>query len=162
MGKNHSDNNRSASRKANRKKGKTRKRISNAIEQQQRNSSHEVLCVIVVLWVFEILISFFLLQPVQQQQQQQQQQLQQNKVPGVPSNVSFSDVSFLGPPATGNVTTGPQEGSPGRPEDLLIAISTSSVNLQLENGPAGKGPIVDYYIESRKKGKIIISLFIDW
>jgi protein sidekick len=62
----------------------------------------------------------------------------------------------LGPPATGNVTTGPQEGSPGRPEDLLIAISTSSVNLQLENGPAGKGPIVDYYIESRKKGKIII------
>ncbi|XP_032779959.2 protein sidekick isoform X2 [Daphnia magna] len=57
----------------------------------------------------------------------------------------------LGPPATGNVTTGPQEGSPGRPKDLLIARTTSSVNLQWENGPAGKGPIVGYYIESRKK-----------
>jgi protein sidekick len=61
----------------------------------------------------------------------------------------------LGPPATGNVTTGPQEGSPGRPKDLLIARTTSSVNLQWENGPAGKGPIVGYYIESRKKGKTI-------
>ncbi len=79
----------------------------------------------------------------------------------MPSNVSFSDVSFLGPPATGNLTTGPQEGSPGRQKNLLIARSTSSVNLQLDNGPAGKGPIVDYYTESRKKGKIIISLFID-
>lgn len=46
----------------------------------------------------------------------------------------------LGPPATGNVTTGPQEGSPGRPKYLLIAQTTSSVNLQWENGPAGKGP----------------------
>jgi hypothetical protein len=27
--------------------------------------------------------------------------------------------------------------------------------LQWENGPAGKGPIVGYYIESRKKGKTI-------
>jgi hypothetical protein len=46
----------------------------------------------------------------------------------------------LGPPATGNVTTGPQEGSPGRLKDLLIARTTSSINLQWENGPAGKVP----------------------
>lgn len=58
----------------------------------------------------------------------------------------------LGPPVTGNVTTGPQEGSPGRPKDLLITRTTSSVSLQWENGPSGKGPILGYYIESRKKG----------
>lgn len=62
----------------------------------------------------------------------------------------------LGPPATGNVTTGPQEGSPGRPKDLLIARTTSAVNLQWENGPTGKGPILGYYIESRKKGTSFI------
>lgn len=66
----------------------------------------------------------------------------------------------LGPPATGNVTTGPQEGSPGRPKDLLIARTTSAVNLQWENGPVGKGPILGYYIESRKKGtSLFCSIF---
>lgn len=61
----------------------------------------------------------------------------------------------LGPPSTGNVTTGPQEGSPGRPKDLLITRTTSAVTLQWDNGPSGKGPILGYYIESRKKGKKI-------
>ena len=51
-----------------------------------------------------------------------------------------------------NVTTGPQEGSPGRPKDLLITRTTSAVTLQWENGPPGKGPIIGYYIECRKKG----------
>ena len=58
----------------------------------------------------------------------------------------------LGAPSTGNVTTGPQEGSPGRLKDLLITRTTSAVNLQWENGPSGKGPIMGYYIESKKKG----------
>jgi protein sidekick len=58
----------------------------------------------------------------------------------------------LGAPSTGNVTTGPQEGSPGRLKDLLITRTTSAVNLQWENGPSGKGPIMGYYIESNKKG----------
>lgn len=58
----------------------------------------------------------------------------------------------LGPPSMGNVTTGPQEGSPARPKDLLITRTTSAVTLQWENGPPGKGPIIGYYIECRKKG----------
>ena len=58
----------------------------------------------------------------------------------------------LGAPVSGNVTTGPQEGSPGRLKDLLISRTTAAVNLQWENGPSGQGSIIGYYVESRKKG----------
>ena len=58
-----------------------------------------------------------------------------------------------GPPATGNVTTGPQAGSPGRPRDLVLSKTISAVKLGWTNGNSGKGPILGYYIESRRKGK---------
>ncbi|KAJ8687397.1 hypothetical protein QAD02_023191 [Eretmocerus hayati] len=57
----------------------------------------------------------------------------------------------LGPPVTGNVTTGPQEGSPMPPMDLRISKSDFNVDFQWTNGATGKGPILGYYIESKKK-----------
>nr|CAD7457346.1 unnamed protein product [Timema tahoe] len=63
----------------------------------------------------------------------------------------------LGPPVSGNVTTGPQEGSPMRPKELVITKSVSSVDLHWVNGPSGKGPILGYYIQSQKKGELTVS-----
>lgn len=59
-----------------------------------------------------------------------------------------------GPPIIGNVTTGPQDGSPAALRDLLLTKSISSVELHWKNGPSGKGPILGYYIESKKRGKL--------
>jgi protein sidekick len=59
----------------------------------------------------------------------------------------------LGPPLSGNVTTGPQEGSPMTPSGLIITKTVSSVDLQWTNGATGKGPILGYYFETRSKGK---------
>lgn len=59
-----------------------------------------------------------------------------------------------GPAIVGNVTTGPQEGSPATPRDLLLAKTVSSVDFHWKNGPSGKGPILGYYVESKKRGKI--------
>lgn len=58
-----------------------------------------------------------------------------------------------GPAVTGNVTTGPQEGSPARPKDLQLGKTVSSIDLHWTNGPSGKGPILGYYIQSKRKGK---------
>jgi protein sidekick len=58
-----------------------------------------------------------------------------------------------GPPAVGNVTTGPQPGSPNRPLDLQLTKTWSAVRLSWSNGISGKGPIQGYYIESRQKGE---------
>jgi protein sidekick len=59
----------------------------------------------------------------------------------------------FGPPISGNVTTGPQEGSPMVPSNLGVTKTVSSVELQWTNGASGKGPILGYYIETRRKGK---------
>ncbi|KAK6637522.1 hypothetical protein RUM44_007944 [Polyplax serrata] len=56
-----------------------------------------------------------------------------------------------GPPIIGNVTTGPQEGSPARPKDLQLGKTVSSIDLHWANGPSGKGPILGYYIQSKRK-----------
>ncbi|KAL3268776.1 hypothetical protein HHI36_007876 [Cryptolaemus montrouzieri] len=56
-----------------------------------------------------------------------------------------------GPAVSSNVTTGPQEGSPGTPKELALVKTPSSIELHWLNGPTGKGPILGYYIESRKK-----------
>lgn len=58
-----------------------------------------------------------------------------------------------GPASMGNVTTGPQPGSPMRPKDLALSKTISAVKLAWTNGLSGKGPILGYYIESRRKGK---------
>ena len=57
-----------------------------------------------------------------------------------------------GPAAVGNVTTGPQPGSPGRVVNLQLAKTWSAVRLSWSNGNSGRGPILGYYIETRKKG----------
>ncbi|XP_055523090.1 protein sidekick isoform X5 [Wyeomyia smithii] len=56
-----------------------------------------------------------------------------------------------GPALSGNVTTGPQEGSPVSPRDLLLSKSQASVDMAWSNGPSGKGPILGYYIETKKR-----------
>merc|ERR1719397_1266873 len=56
-----------------------------------------------------------------------------------------------GPPAVGNVTTGPQSGSPGRPRGLQLSKTLSSIRLSWINGKSGSGPILGYYVESRPK-----------
>uniref|UniRef100_A0A182PUC6 Protein sidekick n=1 Tax=Anopheles epiroticus TaxID=199890 RepID=A0A182PUC6_9DIPT len=57
----------------------------------------------------------------------------------------------FGPPITGNVTTGPQDGSPGSPRELMISKSQANVKMHWINGQTGKGPILGYYIESKKR-----------
>lgn len=59
-----------------------------------------------------------------------------------------------GPPATGNVTTGPQQGSPSRPQELVLSKTISAIKLMWRNGNSGRGPILGYYIESRSKGTV--------
>ncbi|XP_032667405.1 protein sidekick isoform X2 [Odontomachus brunneus] len=56
----------------------------------------------------------------------------------------------LGPPISGNVTTGPQKGSPMSPSKLVLSKTASSVELHWTNGASGKGPILGYYIETRR------------
>jgi protein sidekick len=57
-----------------------------------------------------------------------------------------------GPAVTGNVTTGPQDGSPAKPKDVVMSKSVSSVDMHWVNGPSGKGPILGYYIQSKRTG----------
>lgn len=59
-----------------------------------------------------------------------------------------------GPAVSGNVTTGPQEGSPATPKDLELSKTVSSVDLHWKNGPSGKGPILGYHIQSRRKDDV--------
>lgn len=63
-----------------------------------------------------------------------------------------------GPAVSGNVTTGPQDGSPVSPRDLQLSKSQASVDMAWINGPSGKGPILGYYIETKKRGKSIRSV----
>ena len=58
-----------------------------------------------------------------------------------------------GPPAIGNVTTGPQPGSPGNPSGLVLSKTLNSIKMNWRNSNSGGGPILGYYIESRRKGK---------
>lgn len=57
-----------------------------------------------------------------------------------------------GPATIGNITTGPQEGSPARPKELQLGKTFSGIDLHWSNGPSGKGPILGYYIQSKRKG----------
>ncbi|XP_051864695.1 protein sidekick isoform X9 [Drosophila albomicans] len=56
-----------------------------------------------------------------------------------------------GPAVSENVTTGPQEGSPVAPRDLILSKTLSSVEMHWINGPSGRGPIVGYLIEAKKR-----------
>lgn len=65
-----------------------------------------------------------------------------------------------GPAVSENVTTGPQEGSPVAPRDLILAKTLSSVEMHWLNGPSGRGPILGYYIEAKKRGEYFL-LIVD-
>uniref|UniRef100_A0A1I8MGE9 Uncharacterized protein n=1 Tax=Musca domestica TaxID=7370 RepID=A0A1I8MGE9_MUSDO len=56
-----------------------------------------------------------------------------------------------GPAVSENVTTGPQDGSPVAPRDLILSKTLSSVEMHWLNGPSGRGPILGYYIEAKKR-----------
>ncbi|XP_017852461.1 protein sidekick [Drosophila busckii] len=56
-----------------------------------------------------------------------------------------------GPAIVANVTTGPQEGSPIAPRDLILTKTLSSVEMHWINGPSGRGPILGYLIEAKKR-----------
>lgn len=58
-----------------------------------------------------------------------------------------------GPPVKGNVTTGPQDGSPTAPKMLNLAKTVAAVEMHWINGATGKGPILGYYIQCRRKGE---------
>lgn len=64
-----------------------------------------------------------------------------------------------GPAVSENVTTGPQEGSPVAPRELILAKTLSSVEMHWVNGPSGRGPILGYYIEAKKRGEFILFLY---
>lgn len=59
-----------------------------------------------------------------------------------------------GPAISGNVTTGPQEGSPVAPKELILTKGVSNVDMAWINGPSGRGPILGYYIEAKKRGEL--------
>merc|ERR1719242_1531006 len=56
-----------------------------------------------------------------------------------------------GPPVIGNVTTGPQEGSPRPIRNLVLSKEKNAILLSWTNSNSGRGPILGYYIESRRK-----------
>ncbi|KAH8397906.1 hypothetical protein KR222_006052, partial [Zaprionus bogoriensis] len=56
-----------------------------------------------------------------------------------------------GPAISENVTTGPQDGSPVAPRDLILSKTLSSVEMHWINGPSGRGPILGYLIEAKKR-----------
>ncbi|XP_041447890.1 protein sidekick isoform X6 [Drosophila obscura] len=56
-----------------------------------------------------------------------------------------------GPAVSANVTTGPQDGSPVAPRDLTLTKTLSSVEVHWVNGPSGRGPILGYLIEAKKR-----------
>ncbi|XP_039153035.1 protein sidekick isoform X11 [Drosophila simulans] len=56
-----------------------------------------------------------------------------------------------GPGISENVTTGPQDGSPVAPRDLILTKTLSSVEMHWINGPSGRGPILGYLIEAKKR-----------
>uniref|UniRef100_A0A336LLQ7 CSON011301 protein n=1 Tax=Culicoides sonorensis TaxID=179676 RepID=A0A336LLQ7_CULSO len=56
-----------------------------------------------------------------------------------------------GPAISGNITTGPQDGSPVAPKELLLTKGVASIDMNWINSPSGKGPILGYYIESKKR-----------
>lgn len=57
----------------------------------------------------------------------------------------------FGPAILGNITTGPQEGSPLSPKELTITKTISSVQMHWSNSASGRGPILGYYIEAKRK-----------
>lgn len=50
------------------------------------------------------------------------------------------------------VRTGPQAGSPSAPRELVLTPDPAALHLKWTNSASGKGSLLGYYIEARKKG----------
>jgi protein sidekick len=59
----------------------------------------------------------------------------------------------FGMTASGNITTGPQDGSPISAKELSLSKNVAYIDLHWINGPSGKGPILGYLFESKKRGE---------
>ncbi|CAG0921735.1 unnamed protein product [Notodromas monacha] len=57
-----------------------------------------------------------------------------------------------GPPSEANITTGPQDGSPSAIENLSVRETLSAFSLSWTNGRSGRGPILGYLIQAKRKG----------
>ncbi|KAG8182396.1 hypothetical protein JTE90_018287, partial [Oedothorax gibbosus] len=55
-----------------------------------------------------------------------------------------------GPESVGNITTGPQEGSPSAPEDVTLKHTHTQLTMGWKNGPQGSSPIIGYLIEYKE------------
>jgi len=62
----------------------------------------------------------------------------------------------FGQSIVGNITTGPQDGSPITPRELVVAKSVASIEIHWINSPSGRGPIIGYYFESKRRGKYFL------
>ncbi|XP_059054428.1 protein sidekick [Achroia grisella] len=62
-----------------------------------------------------------------------------------------TDGAGAGAPAVARVRTGPQAGSPSAPRRLRLAPDPAALHLRWENAASGRGPLLGYYIEARKK-----------
>lgn len=63
-----------------------------------------------------------------------------------------------GGPVEARVKTGPQSGSPRAPAAFALAPDPAALRLRWTNSPSGKGPLLGYYIEARKKGGLFLFL----
>lgn len=58
-----------------------------------------------------------------------------------------------GASGSARVRTGPQPGSPQAPRELLLAPEPAALHLRWANAASGKGPLLGYYFEARRKGE---------
>lgn len=58
-----------------------------------------------------------------------------------------------GAESAARVRTGPQPGSPSAPRLLQLAPELAALRLRWNNTLSGRGPLLGYYIEARRKGK---------
>ncbi|KAI8435034.1 hypothetical protein MSG28_003463 [Choristoneura fumiferana] len=56
-----------------------------------------------------------------------------------------------GPAGTARARTGPQPGSPATPRQLALAPLPAALHLAWTNAASGRGPLLGYYIEAKKK-----------
>lgn len=57
-----------------------------------------------------------------------------------------------GPAGEARARTGPQPGSPATPRQLALAPLPAALHLAWANAASGRGPLLGYYIEAKKKG----------
>lgn len=62
-----------------------------------------------------------------------------------------------GAAAEARARTGPQPGSPAPPAALRLRADPAALHLRWTNAASGKGPLLGYYFEARKKGTVSLT-----